>query len=373
MHRQWILLAILPATVALAQDVTGTWQGTVKNPDTKQELRTVLKISSSEGNPIKAKFYSIDQTYLVFPATLTRQGAGFKVSIPGIGATYEAKLAADRNSMTGTLRGFSIPVQWTMKRVSEGEEWPLPKPPAAPKPLASADPAFEVASIKLTPPEETRRGTRVQGGNVSAFGVTLESILRQVYDVHPHQIIGAPAWLATERYDITAKAEGEGQPNQDQLKIMFGKLMADRFHLAFHKEQRELPVFSLTAAKGGSKISKNDPKNPTFGIIFRGPGSVLFNNASMDDFCRMLQNAAVDRPVVNQTGISGKYDFSLVWTPEQAQAAVPNPNALAPSDRADIPPDLYGAVQQQLGLKLESARLRIEVLIIDKLEKPSDN
>jgi uncharacterized protein (TIGR03435 family) len=108
-------------------------------------------------------------------------------------------------------------------------------------------------------------------------------------------------------------------------------------------------------------------------VIFRGPGSVLLNNVTMDDLAKMLQTAALDRPVVNQTGISGKYDFSLVWTPDQLLAAAPNPNALAPADKADAPPDLHTAIQEQLGLRIDAAKLRIEVLVMDRVEKPSEN
>jgi len=108
-------------------------------------------------------------------------------------------------------------------------------------------------------------------------------------------------------------------------------------------------------------------------VIFRGPGSVLLNNLTMDEFCKMLQSSVLDRPVVNRTGLAGKYEFSLVWTPEQAQAAVPNPNSLAPGGVADPPPDLLTAVTQQLGLKLEANKQRIEVFVVDKAEKPSEN
>jgi uncharacterized protein (TIGR03435 family) len=294
------------------------------------------------------------------------------MNIPGIAATWEGKLAADGTTLTGTLRGFSVPITWTMKRVGADEAWNIPKPPAPPK-MANPDPAFEVATIKLSNPDARGRGTRLQGGNFSIMNLTLADLLTFAFEVHSHQIIGAPAWSTSERYDVTAKAEGDGQPNQDQLKIMLRKLLADRFQLAFHKEQRELPVYTLSVAKGGAKISINDGKAETTGVIFRGPGSVLLNNVTMDDFCKMLQNAAVDRPVVNQTALSGKYEFSLVWTPEQMLAAAQNPNALTTSGRADVPPDLYAAVQQQLGLKLDSTKLRIEVLMVDKVEKPSEN
>lgn len=371
----WIALAIFPASALYSQDLTGTWQGISRNPDTKEELRTVLKIASSEGNPIKANFYSIDQTYLVFPATLTVEASVVKMKIPGIGAEYTAKLSADGNSMTGTLKGFSVPVTWSLKRVGPEEAWTIPKPPAPPRPLKSADPVFEVATVKLSRPDTTGRGGgrggRLQGGKLSMTNMTLMDLVTLVYDVHSHQVIGAPAWATSGKFDITAKAEGEGQPNQEQLKIMVSKLLADRFHWTIHKERKELPVYSLSVAKGGVKISKNDGTNPTTGIIFRGPGSVLFNNVTMAEFCRMLQSSVLDRPVIDQTAVDGKYDFSLVWTPDQLTPAATNPNALAPGDNPL--PDVYTAIQQQLGLKIDATKMRVEVLVVDKVEKPSDN
>jgi uncharacterized protein (TIGR03435 family) len=372
--RRLMAIALLQACGLFAQDLAGIWQGTVRNPDTKDELRTVLKLASSDGNPIKGNFYSIDQTYLVFPSTLTLQGTVVKLSIPGIGASYEGKISTDGSTMTGTLKGFSVPVTWTMKRVREDQAWAIPKPPVPPRPMAAdADPAFEVATIKPSRPDATGRGSRVQNSNISIGNLTLSDLVRSVYDIHANQVIGLPAWASAERYDIAGKPDVEGEPSQDQVKVMLRKLLTNRFQLAFHKEQRELPVYSLTVAKGGAKISKNDGKNETTGVIFRGPGSVLLNDVTMDDLCRMLQTAALDRPVANQTGLSGRYDFSLVWTPDQLQAAIPNSNALAPGDRADAPPDIHTAIQQQLGLKIDATRLRIEVLVVDKVEKPSEN
>jgi uncharacterized protein (TIGR03435 family) len=369
----FIALALIPVGL-FAQDLAGVWQGVVRNPDTQQELRTVLKIASSDGSPIKGNFYSIDQTYLVFPATMTVQGSTVKMNIPGIGAVYDAKLSADGNTMAGTVKGFSIPAPWTLKRVKAEEAWAIPKPPTPVRPMAAdADPAFEVATVKLSQPDARGGGTRVQNDTFSAMNLTLSELVRFLYDVHGQQVIGLPAWASSQRYDIAGKPDAEGEPSQDQWKIMLRKLLADRFQLTFHKEQREFPVYSLSPAKGGVKISKNDTKSETSGVIFRGPGSVLLNNVTMDEFCRMLQSSALDRPVVNQTGLAGKYEFSLVWTPEGALNAVPNPNALAPGDRADTPPDIYTATQQQLGLKIEATRLRIEVLVVDKVEKPSEN
>ncbi len=296
--------------------------------------------------------------------------------IPVIAATYEAKLSADGNAIAGTVKGFSVPAPWSMTRVTEAEAWPIPKPPVPTRPMAAdADPAFEVATIKPSNPDVTERGFRVQDSNISMRNMTLMELVRGVYDVHPNLLIGLPAWASSERYDITGKPDVPGQPNADQRKIMMRKLLADRFQLKFHKDQRELPVFSLSVLKGGAKITRNDvkaeTKSDTSGVIFRGPGSVLLNNLSMDDFCKMLQSSALDRPVVNQTKLEGKYTFSLVWTPEQLAAAAANqaPAAL----RADAPPDIYAALQQQLGLKVDATKLRVEVLVIDKVDKPSEN
>jgi uncharacterized protein (TIGR03435 family) len=367
-------LAVVSAVGAIAQDLTGIWQGTVKNPDTKQELRTVIKIASSKGNPILGNFYSIDQTYLVFPATITVQGSTVKMNIPGIAATYEGKLSPDGSKMTGTVKGFSVPTPWNMARVSEAEAWAIPKPPTPPRPMAAdADPAFEVATIKPSNPDTRQGGLRVQDSNIAIQYVTLAELFRQVYEIHPNQVIGLPSWTSSERFDITGKPDVPGQPNTDQLKVMVRKLLTSRFQLAFHKEPRELPVFSLNVAKGSVKIAENKEKSENTGVIFRGPGSFLLNNLNMDEFAQMLQNSAVDRPVVNQTGLAGKYTFSLVWTPDNALTALPNPNPLATADRADIPPDLFTAIQQQLGLKLDATRLRVEVMVIDKIEKPSAN
>lgn len=357
----------------LAQDLAGTWQGVVKNPDSKEDLRTVLKIESSDTAPIKANFWSIDQTYLVFPSTLTVQGGVIKMSIPGIGASWQGKLSADGTTLSGTLKGFSIPVEWTMKRITPDQAWAVPKPPAPVRPMpADADPAFDVVTVKPSKPDAIGQSLRVQGATVSITNITLMDLATYALDVHKQQILGAPAWSSSEHYDISGKAAPEAQPNSDQVKVMLRKLIADRFQLAFHKEQKELSVYTLSVAKGGAKISKNTGKNETTGIIFRGPGSVLLNAVSIDDFCRMLQNAAVDRPVVNQTALSGTYDFSLVWTPD-AGPAVPNANSLAPFEKADGPPDVFGATQQQLGLKLDATRMQIGVLVVDKAEKPSDN
>jgi uncharacterized protein (TIGR03435 family) len=240
--------------------------------------------------------------------------------------------------------------------------------------LHDPDPAFDVFTIKLSRPDERERGIRLQGQTVTVLNMTLMNLLTVVYQVHPHQIVNAPSWFESEHFDITAKVQGDGQPNFDQVRIMMRKLFADGFKLALRKDTRELSVYTLSLAKGGSKLSKSDGDKTDPFIINRGRGSTSFSSTSMEDLSRYFQQGPVDRPVLDQTSLSGRFDFALVWTPPELQTANPPAasNALG-GDRPDLPPDLFTAVQQQLGLKLDGARKSLDVWVVDAAEKPAEN
>lgn len=363
-------LAILPASL-FAQDLTGHWQGIVHNPATNTDMRTVVIITDSTTNPIRANFYSIEQNARAFPATLTVEKSTVKMKIPGLGTDYEAKLGADGNTMTGTIKGgFPYPVPWNLKRVGDKEAWALPKPPAAPKPMdPNADPVFEVATIKLTPDNIKGRGVFLQGitTDFSAHNQTVVDLVALAFNIHPHQIVNPPAWATTSKYSIVGRPAGEGLPSPDQWRIMVRKLLAERFGLTFHNEQRELPHYTLAVARGGLKITKTQNESVPPSTIYRGAGSLSLNNQSIRDLALLLQGF-LDKPVLDQTGLTGRYDFALVWTPDNAPVNPnPDPNAIAP------PPDLMAAVQQQLGLKLDAVKKPIEVFVFDKVETPSEN
>ncbi len=156
-----------------------------------------------------------------------------------------------------------------------------------------------------------------------------------VYGVHPKQIVGGPEWMETDKFDITAKPDGEGQPNGDQWKKMVDKLLADRFGLKYHHDKKELSVYALTVAKTGQKLtpSTGDP-NGLPGLFFRGLGVLPARNATMNDFAGVMQSAVLDRPVVDQTGIKGRYDFELKWTPDETQFLPLGGGAKAAADAA---------------------------------------
>jgi uncharacterized protein (TIGR03435 family) len=198
------------------------------------------------------------------------------------------------------------------------------------------------------------------------------------YNLHANQVIGAPSWVGSEKYDLLGRPDTPGQPSRDQLKIMFKKLLAERFQLKFHMEKRELPAYTITVLKTGPKFTASaaDP-NTGLGVGFglAPGGGMTFNvrNAPFASIANALQGNLLDRPVVNLTGLDGRYDFSMKFTPDPSQMANAGIPLTARTTDPDAPPDIFAAFQQQLGLKLEATKTSVDVMVIEKIEKPSDN
>ena len=366
------VVALATAATGFAQDLTGIWQGTMKTP--QRDLRVVFKITKDQ-SALKASMYSIDQGGGAFGGTVTVKPPTIKISI-SIGATFEGNLDAEATAITGTWSQGPAKFPLELKRVKPDEAWPIPTASAA-KPMAADAPMnFEVATIKPTKPGTQGKGITMRGPReVITINTSLNDIITFAYGIHVRQISGGPAWMESEYWDVVAKPEADGLPNRKQLEAMFQKLLADRFQLKFHREKKELSVYAITVAKTGSKLaqSEGDP-NGLPGLGFGRLGNMFARNANMSDFAGLMQSAVLDRPVVDQTGLTGRFDFTLNWTPDEFQfrnfgVGAPPP----PSDKPDAPPDLYTAIQQQLGLKIEAARAPVDVLMIEKVEKPSEN
>jgi uncharacterized protein (TIGR03435 family) len=355
-----------------ANDIAGTWQGTLQ---AGRDLRTVLKITKTEG-VYKAVLYSIDQGPGGMPSSAaTFQAPSLKFSILAIDGSYEGKLSADGSSISGTWTqgGHALPLN--LKRATPQTAWVIPEPPPRLPPMAAdANPAFEVATIKPSKPDVPGKGFRVNGRHFSTMNTSLSDLITFSYGLHPRQIAGAPAWLESDKYDIEAQPDGEGAPNDKQWKTMLQKLVADRFKLTFHHDQKELSVYALVVGKNGPKLTKSegDP-NGLPGLFFSGPGRLSSRNASMGDFASLMQGAVLDRPVVDQTELKGRFDFPLNWTPDETQFAGFGMKTPPPADPANAPPGLFTAIQEQLGLKLEATKASVDVLVIDHVEKPSEN
>jgi len=366
-----------------AQNITGTWQGTLKPPPGQDKgLRIVIKISTTEADKLAAVLYSIDQRSPAIPATtFTRNGSSVKMTVTQLRGTYEGRVSGDGNSIEGTWaqEGGPPPGPLNLTRATPETAWAIPDPPPPPKPMAAdAKPAFEVATIKPSDPARPGKLFTVRGQEVITINTTLSDLITMAYDLHRQQISGGPAWFESDKYDITGKPEVPGQPNVAQLKMMIQKLLVDRFQLKFHNEKKELSAYAITIGKGGSKLTKSqsDP-NGLPGLFFgRGNPGMTFNvrNATIAEVASVLQGSILDKPVVDQTGLSEKYDFLLKFTPDPGQGAAfggpPQPPA---ADNLDAPPDIITAFQQQLGLKLENTKTQVGVMVIDRVAKPSEN
>ena len=238
---------------------------------------------------------------------------------------------------------------------------------------ANADPAFEVATIK---PSDTSapHGTflKTDGRHSIAYNFAVRDLICFVYGVHKSQIVGGSKALLETHFDIDGVPDIDGHPNIKQWKVMYGKLLESRFKLAFHREKRELPAYAIVVAKGGPKVRKTDRK-PGDSTVFSLDRQIALKvrNATIGDFAHGMQEAILDKPVVDETGLPDRYDFDLKWTPDEGQlSSVPG----AESHRdPNGPPGLYTAIQEQLGLKIESKKALVDVLVIDRLDEPSAN
>jgi len=226
-------------------------------------------------------------------------------------------------------------------------------------------PKFEVASIRPAAGPTAAMGAFSinfpPGGRFSDKNNTVNLLLRIAYGLQPYQIIGAPGWADSEGFDIEAKAGADaGEVTHEQVLTMIQALLADRFQLVLHRETRQLPVYNLVTGKNGATMKKaEDSAEPARTMKM---GDVVTPKMSM----RMLANllvSEVNRPVIDATGLNGDFALTLQWT-----------RGLAESDAGSAErPSLFTAVQEQLGLKLESARGPVEVVVIDRVEKPSEN
>lgn len=372
------------AAPASSHDLAATWQGTLH---VGQDLRTVIKISKDDKGQYSGTLYSIDQQgFSVKLDSVTLQGTDVKYTIKMIGGEFEGKLSADGNTINGNWSQGPNPVPLVLARATKETAWEIPTPPPPPTPMAAdADPNFEVATIKPNNTGATSmQGLTLRGRNFATRASSLGDLIGFAYEVQSKQIVNAPDWLDKDRYDIAAVPEQEGSPSPAQVRVMIQKLLADRFKLTFHHDKRELSAYVLAVGKSGHKLTPTQLKGTLPGIGLRpAKNGVTLNivNATIPDFTGFLQLLVLDRPVVDQTGIQGRYDFQCTFTPDDSQFGGHPPQFPKPTDgttnatdaAATAAPSLYDAFQQQLGLKLTAERTNVDVIAIDHVEKPSAN
>jgi uncharacterized protein (TIGR03435 family) len=223
---------------------------------------------------------------------------------------------------------------------------------------ASPGPAFEVASIKRSTSATLNSGMRNQpGGRVTVINMTLRQLVRGMYRFQDHQVVNnAGDWLSTDRWDIEAKAANDAP--LEQLVLMLRALVAERFSLVTHQERRDMPIYALVMARSDGapgpalRKSTKDCSVPNTCNVFGDPGVLRATGRTMDDLARNLSQMPLGRMVVNRTNLPGAFDVELMWNDTDG-------------------PSLFTAIQEQLGLKLESDRAPTDVVVIDSAKRPA--
>jgi bla regulator protein blaR1 len=233
---------------------------------------------------------------------------------------------------------------------------------------------FEVASIKPGAPGMMHSvQIQITGGRFTASGVSVKLLIQQAYGVRNFQIAGGPGWIGSDTFDINAKSESGAKMDQEGVKQMLQSLLADRFQLKFSRDTKEMPIYTLVVGKGGSKLKESEAGSPQGQMMMR-TGMIEVKGGAMPGFAGMLGNQ-IGRKVEDKTGLTANYDFKLEFTPEQGHQMGPqNVGGPEPAAQVDAPgPTIFTALQEQLGLKLESARGPVEMLTIERVEKPTEN
>jgi bla regulator protein blaR1 len=255
----------------------------------------------------------------------------------------------------------------------------------APAASPVAPPPFEVATIKASKPDPERSMLMFTEDGISVAGFQLDKLMREAFNTEDDHIIGEPSWVKSSKFDIEAKVAPEDAPKLKgmpfaQRKAMLLELLVDRFGLKYHHETRELPLYELVVAKGGLKMQlakAQDPENTRHMMMFGGPGKIESTAMKVTALTHTL-SGQLGRTVVDKTGLTGEYDFTLTWTPDEPQPGMSQSNDGPPAANPDAGnnptgPSLFTALEEQLGLKLESSKGPEEVIVIDHIEQPSAN
>jgi uncharacterized protein (TIGR03435 family) len=228
-------------------------------------------------------------------------------------------------------------------------------------PAESAPTAFGAVSIKPNLSGSGSSHSNTSRGRLTAVNVSAKMYIQWAFGIKDFQIAGGPAWLDTARFDITAVTGTSEDLNDKALQSLLQAMLAERFHLTFHREMKELPIYSLIVAKGGPKLTPHTGEgsgSSTHVSSDSGKATMSVTRASLPRLADIL-GRQLNRTVVDNTGLPGEYDLKMDWAP----------NPTAETEGASI----FTAVQEQLGLKLESTKGPVEMIVIDTMERPSEN
>lgn len=235
---------------------------------------------------------------------------------------------------------------------------------------------FEAAAIKPANPDQKGSGISVEKARIKVINAPLKFMVEYAWNVKDFQVTGGPSWIGTERYDIDAVSQKPFDPDGKEVKMMIRKLLADRFNLAVHSETQDKPGYALVIAKNGPKLPPaEDDRSRMFSRTASGDVTLEAKNVTMEEFASLL-STQLTAIVVDRTGLDGHFNCSLQWTPDPSTRPMISKSGepLPPPPSDAVPgPSIFTALQEKLGLKLESRKVPTEMIVIDRAEHPSAN
>ena len=231
---------------------------------------------------------------------------------------------------------------------------------------------FAVSTIKPSRPEEGY-SVVVQGRRFFTRQTSLKELIGYAYMMHIRQIVGGPDWVETEKFDIDAETDRDVKLTQPVARAMAQQLLADRFHLAMHPDRKELSVYAVMKGNEAPKLTRSAGNDYGFGTVgIQAFGQMTVTNATMGEFANFLQRYVLDRPVLDQTGMEGRYDLLLQWAADDSQFN--GRGGQMPKLKTSFePPDIFGAFREQLGLRLVAKKDLAPVMAVDRVERPGEN
>ena len=355
-----LLISLSAMVIGYAQSIAGTWQGTLP---VSQSPRIVLRIADAANGGLRGSINFIDRSADVVPLLSTTYTApNLTAAISDI--TYRGKLSADGKSVAGTWTqaNQSFPVSFVL--ATPETLWTHSGAASMPTMSATADPSFEVATIKPSA-HDANWGISRQTRLFQARGNTIADLIQFAYHVRRRQIEGGPPWMDELRFDVTAEPDASGLPSVDQERRMLRKLLAERFGFRVHIVQKNFPVYALVLDKSPPTISVSAPTVNNILISPRelgdGTTAVQFSFATMPEFTEFLMDWIQDRQIVDETRLNGRFDFTEM-IPTSSQAGNENDKATA---------FLLGL--KPLGFRLLPKKESLEVIVIGKIHKPTAN
>lgn len=358
-----LFLSLLSAPLH-AQTLNGVWQGILP---VDHDARIVFRLDLAADGVARGTFQWVDRNIAGIAFSSVKLHAGeLVVESDVVHVSFHGKMSADGQSLTGTWTQDQKTYPLTLMRTTPEEAWEHGGASVAAM-AATAAPAFEVASIRPSAPGVKGHRYDIRTRDFGAHNASLSDLVKFAFQVRTRQISGSPGWMDEEKFDITAKPDAPGQPSVDQYRSMVQKLLAERFGFRFHTVQQTFSVYALTLTGTHSALMRSNPSLNGYGISLKqDPANdttqIRFVDENIPEFTNVLMNFIEDRQIVDETGLSGEFDFTMV---------LPS-SVLDGTDSSERSSAFLRAVQP-LGLRLVPKLTQVPVMVIDHVTHPSPN